>query len=161
MKDIIEIKLLSKNQLALWLKSPQLLEEKLNIIIDHYPLDKKLKQIFNIKIDKMNNNNGNDHWFSYFVILYNNKIIGTIGSKGKPDNNNSIEIGYGISKKYNNRGFATESIKCFKDEILKFYKLEKIIAKTDKNNIASQKVLLKNNFKLIEKGNYFLWQLKI
>jgi [ribosomal protein S5]-alanine N-acetyltransferase len=61
----------------------------------------------------MKSDPGNDHWYSYFAIIREGKLIGMIGSKGKPDENNSIEVGYGISEKYFNNGFTTEALGYF------------------------------------------------
>jgi len=57
------------------------------------------------------------------------------------------EIGYGINKKYQNQGFGTKAVMLIA-EWAKSMGVKHIVAKTDRHNVASQKVLTKNNFVL-------------
>ncbi|WP_332628827.1 GNAT family N-acetyltransferase [Halalkalibacter flavus] len=57
-------------------------------------------------------------WGVWLVInKETNKVIGDIGFKGKPDQENSIEIGYGILPAAQQNGFATEAVR----EIIKWH----------------------------------------
>lgn len=59
---------------------------------------------------------------------------------------NDWEIGYHIAKKYTGKGYSTEAVKAFIPVILKILKPRCIYGVCLKENIASQKVLEKNNF---------------
>lgn len=155
----ISLQLLTKKDLELWLEDPTQLSDILKLSIDSEPLEGHLRNVFKIKIDNMNKDPEYDHWYSYFAIIHKGAIIGAIGSKGKPDQNRSIEVGYGISTKYYNRGFTTEALKFFADHFFKNYGVKTIIAKTERLNIASQKVLRKNGFIKIEDGDLQKWEL--
>lgn len=56
--------------------------------------------------------NSDPPWTGYFIILKSeNKLIGTCGYKGKPDNSHCVEIGYEIDAPYRRRGLATQAAK--------------------------------------------------
>ena len=62
------------------------------------------------------------------------------------------EIGYHIGKKYTNKGYASEALKIFLPFIKKIKGLNKLYGICHDKNIASKKVLEKNNFKLEFRG---------
>jgi len=78
-----------------------------------------------------------------------NVIVGDFGIKGRPvmnEGKNEIEIGYGTRTEYLNKGYMTEAIGGFVKWISERKDVDIIIAETEKNNIASIKVLEKNGF---------------
>jgi RimJ/RimL family protein N-acetyltransferase len=90
-------------------------------------------------------------WYTNWEIILKEKScsIGGIGLSGMPNNEGCTEIGYMIDQKFRGSGFATEAVKAlitwaFKDSDLKIIKAE-----TPTLNLHSQKVLQKNNFKII------------
>jgi ribosomal protein S18 acetylase RimI-like enzyme len=74
------------------------------------------------------------------------KIVGGIGFKSRPIGS-SIEIGYGVSESYQNKGIATAAVMGML-AIAKKLELEEVSAETDLHNIASQRVLQKCGFKM-------------
>jgi ribosomal-protein-alanine N-acetyltransferase len=60
------------------------------------------------------------------------------------------EIGYGINKNYWNLGIMTNAINLFLKIIRENLNITKLIAETDIENIGSQKVLRKNDFKKVQ-----------
>ena len=140
------LKLLTRNDLILWLKDKISAENLFGYKIDTGPVERMLLSAFNTKIDNMRKDPGKEIWYSYYAIIYDKKIVGHIGPKGLPDKMNQIEIGYGLSQTYWNRGIATESIKLLCRWYFISTDISKIIAETDSSNIGSQKVLIKNNF---------------
>lgn len=88
----------------------------------------------------------------YFVATENDKriVIGNGGFLGLPNENGLVECGYAILEPAQNNGYATEALHglikwAFANNVVKG-----IIAKTIKNNPASNRVLEKNQFKFIE-----------
>ncbi|MBI1933155.1 MAG: GNAT family N-acetyltransferase [Ignavibacteriales bacterium] len=86
----------------------------------------------------------------YWVIspVENEKLIGTICLWNFTENNFSAEVGYELLPEYCGKGVMDEALK----KVLEFgvteLKLNKIEAYTHKNNQASLKLLIKNNFSL-------------
>ena len=66
-----------------------------------------------------------------------------------PNNEGCTEIGYFIDQKFRGLGFASEAVGALKTWAFKDPDLVKIKAETPVDNLNSQKVLQKNNFKVI------------
>lgn len=87
-------------------------------------------------------------WYTNWEIILNSTScsVGGIGLAGLPDNEGTTEIGYAIDQKFEGQGIATEALQglttwAFEDEGLQILRAE-----TPIDNIASQRVLMKNNF---------------
>ncbi|SDO17042.1 GNAT family N-acetyltransferase [Alkalicoccus daliensis] len=100
-------------------------------------------------------------WGVWLVIdKQTNNIIGDIGFKGKPDKDNSLEVGYGITSAEQNKGYATEALNCLIEWAFNADSVHKIIAECLEDNIPSIKVLKKLNMVKMKKDNQMLyWQL--
>jgi len=91
-----------------------------------------------------------------------NKMVGDICIYGEPNADGEIEIGYGTYDEFQNKGFMTEIVKGIIDWVKTQIKVKSIIASTDKTNVASFKVLEKNNFtKIGETETLFNWKLEM
>jgi ribosomal-protein-alanine N-acetyltransferase len=153
----ISLLLLNCEDLELWLENQDSFSTSIKLPIDSGPIKNHLENVFFTKINNMKSDPGNDHWYSYFAIIREGTLIGMIGSKGKPDENNSIEVGYGISEKYFNNGYTTEALRLFSTFFFREHKIDAIVAETDPSNIASQKVLKNNGFKKILETDLIRW----
>jgi RimJ/RimL family protein N-acetyltransferase len=90
-------------------------------------------------------------WYTNWEIILKEKTcsIGGIGLSGMPNNDGSTEIGYVIDQKFRGSGFATEAVDALKNWAFKDHDLKIIKAETPILNLHSQKVLQKNNFKIV------------
>ncbi|NOY49530.1 MAG: GNAT family N-acetyltransferase [Chlorobi bacterium] len=114
-------------------------------------------------IPKLSNNS--DKWYYHtmwlIIELSSNVIVGSFCFYGEPNSKNEIEIGYGISPGFQNNGFMSEvfgglSIWAIKRKI--YY----IVARCDRSNIASFKVLIKSGFDLLDtRDNLYHWKLSL
>lgn len=68
------------------------------------------------------------------------------------ENTPDIHIGYALLKAQWGKGYAAEIVKAGLGYVFKELKLQSVVAITDPENTASQKVLLKNNF--VQDGYY-------
>mgnify|MGYP003293510303 CR=1 FL=1 len=68
-------------------------------------------------------------------------LIGIISIFDNKDN--SIEIGYGIGSEYWNKGYVTEAVRCFLDDLFKNSKYDTVYASFFPNNLASKRVMEK------------------
>lgn len=95
----------------------------------------------------------------YLIIIRSTKtVIGTIDYKYLPKDGVS-EIGYGMNPKYEGHGYMSEALQA----MLTFgrkHKIYKVIADTLKENIKSQKVLLRNGFVFDREEGEFYWYSK-
>lgn len=84
------------------------------------------------KDDQMKN------WGVWFVIRRDNQqVIGDVGFKGKPDDYNTVEVGYGMIPEAQNKGFATEAVKAITDWAFSSGQVEKVIAECSIDNQPS------------------------
>ena len=114
-------------------------------------------------LDKLKSGEDESGWWTYFPIhKSDNKLIGSCGYKGKPNENGEVEIGYEISNTYRNKGLATEISKALVDNAFNFESVKSIQAHTLGEINPSTKVLLKSGFKKIDdiqdKENGTLWK---
>ena len=80
----------------------------------------------------------------YRAIVYDRKLIGSISVEKKDDD---AEIGYMLHNDYSNKGIGTEAVKQICSIAFKVLSLEQITANVFQPNIASIRVLQKNDFK--------------
>lgn len=96
------------------------------------------------------------------ILITDNKMIGDLCIKGEPNLDGEIEIGYGTYEDFQNKGFMTEIVRGMIEWIKTQPKVKAVVASTDKENIASAKVLEKNGFlKVGETETSFNYRLKI
>ena len=81
----------------------------------------------------------------YCIAIKDGTHIGELCFKGL-DSNGIAEIGYGISEKYQNNGYATEAVKGVLEWALNNPNVTAIEAETDSENVASKRVLEKCGF---------------
>lgn len=80
-------------------------------------------------------------------------MVGRINLSVLENDQKTAELGYRIGENYTNLGYASEAVKLVLDKAFHTYGLNKIVAGTAMDNLASKRVLLKNGFtfsKIIE-----------
>lgn len=91
----------------------------------------------------------------------NNMLVADFGIKGNPDDKGEIELGYGTHSKFQNKGYMTEAIKGFILWASEREDIKQIMVETDKVNLASIRIVQKNNFiKYKETQDSYFWILQ-
>ena len=121
----------------------------------------KIGHDISLNIDKLIDNQDLFSWSVWFVIRKKDgKIIGDIGLKGKPNEKDVVEIGYCCLEEVWNLGYATESVNALINWAFSTSKVERIIAETLYDNIASMSVLEKLNFQKVDETETMVyWEL--
>ncbi|MDR2193472.1 MAG: GNAT family N-acetyltransferase [Treponema sp.] len=88
-----------------------------------------------------------------------NMVVGSMDFKNIPNEIGEIEIGYGIGKKYEHNGYMTEAVKTFCEWALTNKEIETVIAETEKEHAASQRVLERCGFKKYKEEETAWWKL--
>ena len=89
-------------------------------------------------------------WGAWYVFRKeDDSVLGDIGFKGKPNEDQTVEIGYGFIEKYWNQGYATEAVRELIDWAFKTGEVETIIAETLIDNYSSMRVLEKLHMKRV------------
>jgi len=90
------------------------------------------------------------------------EMVGDLCIIGEPNAAGEIEIGYGTYQAFQGKSFMTEIVSGIIEWARKEVGVKFIVASTDKNNLASYRVLEKNYFKLKGETNTMLqWQLEL
>ncbi len=159
------LKPLTYNQLVKYLKCDNSLEEELNLNETSRTVSPELKEAFEQTIlpnvaDKTKNYLYYTLWTA--ILTTENKMIGDLCIVGEPNEAGEIEIGYGTYEEFKNKGYMTEIVSGIIEWAKKQAIVKSIIASTDKTNVASFKVLEKNNFiKTGETETLFNWKLDL
>lgn len=92
----------------------------------------------------------NEHTENHiFGIMYKNELVGATGLHAQDDiNRYSMELGYWLGEAYWNKGIATQTVALILQYGFDNLDINRIFAGTLQSNLASAKVLEKNNFKL-------------
>ena len=73
-------------------------------------------------------------------------MVGRINLSVLEDDRKTAELGYRIGENVTNLGYASEAVKLVLEKAFTTYDFNRIIAGTATDNLASQRVLLKNGF---------------
>ncbi len=88
----------------------------------------------------------NFFWWLPRLIVVDRSVVGTCGFKYPPDSNGTVEIGYGVVSSQQGRGFATQAVNLLVMEGFSKHEIQTIKAFTTPSNLASERVLEKNQF---------------
>ena len=76
------------------------------------------------------------------------------------DKTGSLEFGYGVNVSYEGQGYTTRAVACLVQWATQDANIKRLIAETNRTNIASIRVLEKNGFRCYEANeNSFWWEL--
>jgi RimJ/RimL family protein N-acetyltransferase len=80
-----------------------------------------------------------------WMAVVGNEVVGMIGHKALPYDG-TIELGYGVAASRRGRGYATQAVAAVLAEARRNPDLLAVLAETLEDNLASQRVLVKNAF---------------
>ena len=112
---------------------------------EHFKTSKQVKSYLNKIISESKSKNT-----QYWAIIFKNekKCVGTICVKNFNRTRNSIEIGYGLNPKYQNKSLFNESLKILLNYLSKYLKIRRVYAITATKNSPSIYALKKLKFKI-------------
>ena len=99
-------------------------------------------------IPRVAQHGANFAWVTHWLIVHKelNLTVGGIGSRGLPDENGQVVIGYFMDCKFENQGVATEAVSRFVDWLFANPDVKMVTAYTPTEHVRSQRVLQKNGF---------------
>lgn len=159
------IKPLNSSQLLKYLDNDPSLDRELNLVVSSRDISPELREVMKgILIPKISKAESDCIYPTLWTVIEkgHNKMIGDLCFMAGPGETGEIQIGYGMYERYRNMGFMTEAV----DGLIKWARMQpevkSIAATTDKRNIASYSVLIKNSFKRVDKnGSRFQWKLML
>jgi RimJ/RimL family protein N-acetyltransferase len=86
---------------------------------------------FQFTVDQLLKGTEQEGWWMHLVVLRSEKLlIGTVGYKGPPSADGTVELGYGIVNDHRRKGYATEAVKGLVSRALAESKVRRVIAET-------------------------------
>ena len=159
------IKPLSYNQLVKYIQVDNSLETELNLNETSRTISAELKEALEQTILPHVADASKNYLYSTLwtvISKADNKMVGDLCFVGEPKANGEIEIGYGTYNEFQRRGFMTEAVGGMIEWAKQQPEVKAIIASTDKTNVESYSVLLKNNFtKTGGSEELFHWKLQL
>lgn len=156
---------LTYDQLVKYIKNDNSLEEELSLNITSRTISADLAEALELTILPNVADTAKNYLFStlWAIILKSeNKMVADLCFVGEPNADGEVEIGYGTYDEFKKNGFMTEAVKGIITWAEKQPAIRSIFAATEKSNIASFSVLVKNNFiKTGETETMFNWRLVI
>lgn len=159
------IKPLTYEQLVKYARCDNSLERELNLNETERNISPELKEALEETIlpnvaDTTKNYLYSTLWTA--ILKTENKMVGDLCIVGEPNTQGEIEIGYGTYEAFQGRGYMTEVVNGIIEWARTQPEVKSIVAYTDKNNVASFKVLQHNNFiKVAETDTSYSWKLVI
>ncbi|MGE7949422.1 GNAT family N-acetyltransferase [Lysinibacillus sp. NPDC093688] len=152
---------LTAKYLDLLINEEKTLEIELSVSSNEVFLDEELRQALKFRLLKVLEDEENYIWYTNWVIVSKEKncIVGGVMLKGLPNEQGEVVIGYYTFPQYQGKGYMTETVRMMKDWLLRQSNVKYVIADTDKNNIASHKVLQKAGATLYsESEELYFWR---
>ena len=152
---------LNHRQLELYMQAEGELEKELRLTITGRLVVPEIKErVIDLILPKVKSTITDEYLFYTFWIVVekpSKTIVAELGFKGVPDKNGEIEIGYGTMPEQRKKGYMTEAVAGMINWAKQRADVKYILAETDENNLASIKVLQKNNFQLFDKRERMKW----
>lgn len=157
----LEIILLSSTQLKLWVEDISSLEKQIDATYMAEPLEGFFLEIVKKQVIKTINDPKNYMWHSFWFLIRKSDrvVVGSADFKDVPNENCEVEIGYGLDEKFEHNGYMTEAVKAMCNWAINQKTVKHVIAETDIDGFASQRILQRCNFSQYKKGETLWWKL--
>ena len=158
----LQIVPLTARQLHLWTEDISVLEKELNCRYNAEPMDEEFMQIIQWQICMIDDDSDEYYPFEtfWFIIRKSDRaVVGSACFKGCPNDDNEVEIGYGLTPGFEHNGYMTETVKAMCRWALGKPDIFHITAETEFNNHASQSVLQRCGFTMTTKSLICTWKL--
>jgi [ribosomal protein S5]-alanine N-acetyltransferase len=154
---------LTYEQLVKYIRNDNSLETELHLNPTSRSISPELKEALEQTILPAVADSTKNYLFSTLWTIISkseNKMVGDLCFVGEPNAVGEIEIGYGTYEEFQGKGFMTEAAGGMIGWAKEQSGVKAIIASTDKSNVASYSVLVKNNFiKTGETETMFTWRI--
>jgi RimJ/RimL family protein N-acetyltransferase len=108
-------------------------------------------------LDRLAEDPANGDWWLHFIVLKGTPggrtLIGSAGYKGPPSADGTVEVGYGIVRDHQRRGYASEAVRGLLARAFAVASVHRAIAETLPELAPSIGVLRKCGFRLIGDGS--------
>ncbi|MBN1055596.1 MULTISPECIES: GNAT family N-acetyltransferase [unclassified Clostridium] len=157
----LEIIPLNTDQLKLWVEDIPALEKELNCSYKAESMEGFFLEIVKGQYEITRKDPNNYLWHSFFLLIRKDDrvVIGSADFKDIPNENGEVEIGYGIGKEFEHNGYMTEAAKAMCEWALKQNGVTSVIAETESDSFASQRILKCCGFEKYKEEETIWWKL--
>ncbi len=135
------------------------MEKALGLFPSGEQLDEHTQQAMETLYQKATQNSKDILWNTNWQIIRKSdkQSIGSASFMGSPERNGTVEIGYGMNERHRNHGYMTEAAKAMCEWAICQPGVTSVIAETEKDNVASHRVLEKCAMKIYRETNESIW----
>lgn len=157
----LELIPLRHEYLRLWVENISELEKKLVCFYKAEPIEGLFLDIVKGQLEKTVKDSEHYYWHSFWFLIRKSDriVVGSADFKGLPNSDGEVEIGYGLGKKYEHNGYMTEAVMAMCHWALRQDGVTRVIAETELEGTASQKILERCGFVKYRQGNTLWWRL--
>ncbi|KGM97190.1 GNAT family N-acetyltransferase [Clostridium botulinum] len=157
----LELIPLSLNQLKLWIEDIITLEKELDCSYKAEPMKGFFLEIVKNQYEITRKDPNNYLWHSFFFLVRKEDrvVVGSADFKDVPNENGEVEIGYGLGKEFEHNGYMTEAVQAMCEWALKQNGVTSVIAETDLDGFASQRILERCGFRKYREEETIWWML--
>ena len=152
---------LSLDQLRLHIADNAQLEASLGLLPGHRQVDAYLLSVItHFTVPRLKDPATNPLYHTIWIAIdrTTRQIVADAKFKGEPDEDDAtVEIGYGTYPAFQGRGYMTEMVGGLLQWASQQPGIERVVADTDVNNRASQRVLEKNGFTQFTTVDNMVW----
>lgn len=151
---------LTLEQVRLHIAGGTLLEEAMGVRPGHRDVTEPLASILRHFTIPFLQNPGRQPIFDTLWIAIDtqlNQFVADTKFKGPPDEEQTVEIGYGTYPAFQRRGYMTEIVGAMTAWALSQPTIRRVVAETALDNLASQSVLLNNHFQPFQQDERVRW----
>jgi len=152
---------LSLEQMRLLLRGTECLEEALGLAPSGCTMDTEMREAMHALYERACKEPENILWLTNWQIIERsaNVSIGAACFTGAPNEEREVELGYTLYHAFRGMGYMTEAILCIADWALDQAGVSSVLAKTDKENMASKGVLRRSGFaQFYQNEAYDFWK---
>lgn len=148
-------------QLRLWVEDIASLEKDLECSYQGEPMEGLFLEIVKGQLEKIVKNPNDYLWQSFWLLIRKSDrvVVGSADFKVNPNAVQEVEIGYGLGKDFEHNGYMTEAVQVMCRWALEQEHVSHIIAETDIDGFASQRILQRCGFAEEKRQETIWWRL--
>ena len=157
----LELVPLTPDQLRLWVEDIPALEQGLKCYYQAEPMEGPFLEIVKGQLEITQKDPGNYLWHSFWFLIRkaDRVVVGSADFKDIPNEAKEVEIGYGLGKTFEHNGYMTEAVRAMCAWAMEQENISYIIAETDLDGFASQRILQRCGFYEERRAETSWWRL--
>lgn len=152
---------LTAPQLKLWTEDIPALEKELNCHYHAETMEGEFLEIVKGQFEKTKKDAANYLYHTFWLLIRKSDrvVVGSADFKDVPNQDNEVEIGYGLGKYYEHNGYMTEAVQAMCNWAMAQNNISHIIAETEIDNLQSQNLLKRCGFIKYMQHKTIWWRL--